>query len=79
MSYSELTDPFTFRSGDLCQKKIDKSPLVILKQMTSSYDEREMGPKYLARTLNHQKIVIHEVEIESIPDDGVGGAARDTD
>lgn len=51
------------KQGDIVYKKIDGSVLFILKEMEPSEDEIELGAKFLVRTLDHKKLVIHAIEI----------------
>lgn len=50
--------------GDVVYKKIDGSKIIILKKLDSTEDEDDLGDKFLARDMDHKKIVIHSVEID---------------
>ncbi len=49
--------------GDIITRKLTEEKVMVLKHLDSDKDERDMGPKYLIRTPDHKKLVIHEIEL----------------
>lgn len=59
------TDPRSnYGPGDIAVKKIDGENVIILKRLVSLDEDLEFGQKYLARDMDHKKIVIHACELK---------------
>jgi len=53
-----------YMPGEIAVKKINDENIIILKRLESLEEDAEFGQKYLARDLDHKKIVIHGCELK---------------
>lgn len=62
-----FTDKKAYGIGEVVRKKLTGEKVLILRHLDNdSEDDEALGNKYLVRTEDHKKIVIHEIELKRV-------------